>query len=232
MTKEHLPWRTTSDEQHRTPTAREHRGGVGRPQPPGARHRRRRPPVVLIHGWPLSGESWSEQIPALQDAGYRVVAYDRRGFGQSDPGDSYDYDTLADDLDNVLSDLDLTDVTLVGFSMGGGEVARYVVAARRATGCTAWCSRPPCRRTCCKTDDNPDGPLDRGRRRRDAQRPRGRPRRVLRRASRRSSSRAGDELKVSEEQRQEAVGAVQAVRPGGGARAAWRRSARPTSATT
>src|SRR6478752_9190849 len=81
--------------------------------------------VVLIHGWPLSSASWSEQIPALKDAGYRVVAYDRRGFGKSDPGDSYDYDALADDLDNVLSDLDLTDVTLVGFSMGGGEVARY-----------------------------------------------------------------------------------------------------------
>ena len=83
-------------------------------------------PVVLIHGWPLSGESWSEQVPALKDAGYRVVTYDRRGFGQSDPGDSYDYDALAGDLENVLTDLDLSDVTLVGFSMGGGEVARYV----------------------------------------------------------------------------------------------------------
>ena len=82
-------------------------------------------PVVLIHGWPLSGESWSEQVPALKEAGYRVVTYDRRGFGKSDPGDSYDYDALAGDLDNVMTDLDLTDATLVGFSMGGGEVARY-----------------------------------------------------------------------------------------------------------
>src|ERR1700712_4846358 len=84
-------------------------------------------PVVLIHGWPLSGESWKGQIPALAKAGYRVIAYDRRGFGQSDkPKHGYGYDTLAADLDGVLSELDLTDVTLVGFSMGGGEVARYV----------------------------------------------------------------------------------------------------------
>ena len=84
-------------------------------------------PVVLIHGWPLSAESWSEQVGPLSAAGYRVVAYDRRGFGRSDkPSKGYDYDTLADDLDGVLSELDLTDVTLVGFSMGGGEVARYI----------------------------------------------------------------------------------------------------------
>ena len=84
-------------------------------------------PVVLIHGWPLSGESWQEQIPALSGAGFRVVAYDRRGFGRSDkPGRGYDYDTLAEDLDGVLTELDLRDVTLVGFSMGGGEVARYI----------------------------------------------------------------------------------------------------------
>src|SRR6478609_4577044 len=82
--------------------------------------------VVLIHGWPLSHTSWSEQIPALTDAGYRVVSYDRRGFGKSDPGDAYDYDALTSDLDQVLTDLDLRDVALVGFSMGGGEVARYV----------------------------------------------------------------------------------------------------------
>jgi pimeloyl-ACP methyl ester carboxylesterase len=83
-------------------------------------------PVLLIHGWPLSSASWSAQDGALRDAGYRVVAYDRRGFGKSGPGDSYDYDALSDDLDNVLSELDLHDVTLVGFSMGGGEVARYL----------------------------------------------------------------------------------------------------------
>jgi len=78
-------------------------------------------PVVLIHGWPLSAESWKAQVPALRDAGYRVVAYDRRGFGRSDkPADGYEYDTLADELAGVINDLDLRDATLVGFSMGGG----------------------------------------------------------------------------------------------------------------
>src|SRR4051795_446289 len=84
-------------------------------------------PVVLVHGWPLSGASWSGQLPALTDAGYRVVTYDRRGFGQSGkPGDAsaYDYDTLTSDLAAVVDALDLRDLTLVGFSMGGGEVAR------------------------------------------------------------------------------------------------------------
>ena len=86
-------------------------------------------PVVLIHGWPLSGASWSEQIQPLAGAGYRVVAYDRRGFGRSDkPKTGYTYGTLAEDLHGVLEELELTDVTLVGFSMGGGEVARYVSA--------------------------------------------------------------------------------------------------------
>ena len=115
-------------------------------------------PVVLIHGWPLSGESWSEQVPALKEAGYRVVTYDRRGFGQSDPGDSYDYDALAGDLDNILSDLDLTDVTLVGFSMGGGEVARYVsrYGEDRLHSVVFAAAVPP---YLLKTDDNPDGPL-------------------------------------------------------------------------
>jgi non-heme chloroperoxidase len=84
-------------------------------------------PVVLIHGWPLNGESWAPQVPALTEAGYRVVRYDRRGFGRSDkPMTGYGYNTLADDLDGVLTELDLGDVTLVGFSMGGGEVARYI----------------------------------------------------------------------------------------------------------
>jgi pimeloyl-ACP methyl ester carboxylesterase len=114
--------------------------------------------VVLIHGWPLSGESWSEQVPALKEAGYRVVTYDRRGFGKSDPGDSYDYDALAGDLDNVMTDLDLTDATLVGFSMGGGEVARY--AARygldRVHSVVFAAAVPP---YLLQTDDNPDGPL-------------------------------------------------------------------------
>ena len=84
-------------------------------------------PVVLIHGWPLSGESFKDQVPALQQAGYRVITYDRRGFGRSDKGPlrQYTYDTLTEDLHLLLTELDLTDVTLVGFSMGGGEVARY-----------------------------------------------------------------------------------------------------------
>jgi len=86
-------------------------------------------PVVLVHGWPLSGASWNLVAPALTEAGYRTITYDRRGFGESGkPGaaSGYDYDTLTTDLDALLRELDLTDVTLVGFSMGGGEVARYV----------------------------------------------------------------------------------------------------------
>lgn len=84
-------------------------------------------PVILVHGWPLSGGSWEKQTAALLDAGYRVITYDRRGFGQSDkPSTGYDYDTLASDLDILLTELDLSDVTLAGFSMGGGEIARYI----------------------------------------------------------------------------------------------------------
>ncbi len=115
-------------------------------------------PVVLIHGWPLSGLSWSEQTSALKEAGFRVIAYDRRGFGESDPGDKYDYDSLADDLDNILTELDLSDVALVGFSMGGGEVARY--ASRhgedRLHSVVFAAAIPP---FLLKSDDNPDGPL-------------------------------------------------------------------------
>ena len=84
-------------------------------------------PVVLIHGWPLSGASWEYQLAELPLHGVRAIAYDRRGFGQSSQTwDGYDYDTLADDLKAVLDHLDLQNVTLVGFSMGGGEVARYM----------------------------------------------------------------------------------------------------------
>ncbi len=116
-------------------------------------------PVVLIHGWPLSGASWSEQVPALADAGYRVVTYDRRGFGDSDkPDTGYDYDTFAADLAGLLEALDLRDVTLVGFSMGGGEVARYLGAHgdERIHSAVFAGAVPP---YLLKTDDNPDGGL-------------------------------------------------------------------------
>src|SRR5580692_9868515 len=84
-------------------------------------------PVVLIHGWPLSGASWEKQTAALLAAGHRVITYDRRGFGRSSkPAVGYNYDTFAADLDAVLSILNLTDVSLVGFSMGTGEVTRYI----------------------------------------------------------------------------------------------------------
>ena len=84
-------------------------------------------PVVLIHGWPLSGRSWEHQVPALIAAGHRVITYDRRGFGaSSQPWDGYDYDTFAADLAALLDHLDLQDAVLIGFSMGGGEVARYL----------------------------------------------------------------------------------------------------------
>lgn len=89
-------------------------------------------PVVLIHGWPLNADSWAPQVGALRNAGYRVVTYDRRGFGRSDkPLIGYTYESLSDDLSAVLEELDLRDVTLVGFSMGGGEVASY--CARKGT---------------------------------------------------------------------------------------------------
>jgi non-heme chloroperoxidase len=84
-------------------------------------------PVMLIHGWPLNGASWEKQTAALLAAGHRVITYDRRGFGRSSqPTVGYNYDTFAADLDAVLSTLNLTDVSLVGFSMGTGEVTRYI----------------------------------------------------------------------------------------------------------
>ena len=84
-------------------------------------------PVVLIHGYPLSSASWEKQVPALLEAGYRVIAYDRRGFGKSSqPTTGYNYDTFAEDLHHVVTHLKLRDFVLVGFSMGGGEVARYI----------------------------------------------------------------------------------------------------------
>ncbi len=83
-------------------------------------------PVVLLHGWPLNADSWEYQALYLADAGYRVIAYDRRGFGRSgQPWQGYDYDTLTDDLAQVMGETGAEDATIVGFSMGGGEVARY-----------------------------------------------------------------------------------------------------------
>lgn len=113
--------------------------------------------VVLVHGWPLSSASWEKQTKALLEAGYRVISYDRRGFGQSDkPSTGYDYDTLASDLDILLTELDLSDVTLVGFSMGGGELARYVgdQGTDRVSGLVFISSIAP---FLLKTDDNPEG---------------------------------------------------------------------------
>lgn len=119
-------------------------------------------PVVLIHGWPLSSASWKDQVPALVDAGYRVVAYDRRGFGQSDKTLlGYTYDTLANDLDRVLTELALRDVTLVGFSMGGGEVARYLTnhGSDRIHSVVFAAAVTP---YMLETGDNPGGPLTKG----------------------------------------------------------------------
>ncbi len=84
-------------------------------------------PVILLHGWPLSSDSWDDQAMAIADAGFRVISYDRRGFGRSSqPWSGYDYDTLADDLAAVIAHTGAQDAVLVGFSMGGGEVARYM----------------------------------------------------------------------------------------------------------
>src|ERR1700730_6709897 len=84
-------------------------------------------PIVLIHGYPLSGASWERQLPVLLEAGYRVIIYDRRGFGKSSqPTAGYNYDTFAEDLHKLVTQLKLQDFTLVGFAMGGGEVARYI----------------------------------------------------------------------------------------------------------
>jgi pimeloyl-ACP methyl ester carboxylesterase len=116
-------------------------------------------PVVLVHGWPLSHRMWESQINALTEAGYRCVAYDRRGFGDSArPTGGYDYDTFASDLNDLMTQLDLRDVALAGFSMGGGEVARYVTnhgtdrirSVVFASSVTPFMAHVP---------GNPDGPL-------------------------------------------------------------------------
>ena len=117
-------------------------------------------PVVLIHGWPLSGRSWEKQVPALVEAGHRVVTYDRRGFGKSSqPWGGYDYDTFAADLDALMTHLDLRDATLVGFSMGGGEVARYIgsYGTGRVSRTVLAAAVPP---YLYQTDGNPEGALD------------------------------------------------------------------------
>jgi len=114
-------------------------------------------PVVLIHGWPLSGASWEKQVAALLAGGHRVITYDRRGFGRSSqPSIGYEYDTFAEDLNKLLSTLDLRDVALVGFSMGGGEVARYLGAhgSDRVRKAVFISSVPP---FLLKTADNPAG---------------------------------------------------------------------------
>lgn len=114
-------------------------------------------PVVLIHGYPLDGHSWEKQSAALLAAGYRVITYDRRGFGQSSqPTTGYDYDTFAHDLEVVLDTLDLNDVVLVGFSMGTGEVGRYVgtYGSARVAKVAFLASLEP---FLLKTDDNPEG---------------------------------------------------------------------------
>jgi non-heme chloroperoxidase len=114
-------------------------------------------PVVLIHGYPLSGHSWEKQVPVLLKAGYRVITYDRRGFGDSSqPTTGYDYDTFAADLDALLNKLDLRDVTLVGFSMGTGEVTRYLsrYGSARVRNAVLLGPIPP---FLLKTEDNPGG---------------------------------------------------------------------------
>ena len=114
-------------------------------------------PVVLIHGYPLNGHSWEKQERVLLDAGYRVVTYDRRGFGQSSqPTTGYDYDTFAADLHALISYLDLADLVLCGFSMGTGEVTRYLgtYGSSRVSKAVLMGAIPP---FLLKTDDNPEG---------------------------------------------------------------------------
>jgi len=114
-------------------------------------------PVVLIHGWPLSSQLWDYQLAELPKHNLRVIAYDRRGFGKSSqPWDGYNYDTFADDLKAVLDTLDLQNVTLVGMSMGGGEIARYMSrhGGARVSKVVFMSAITP---YLLKTDDNPDG---------------------------------------------------------------------------
>jgi non-heme chloroperoxidase len=114
-------------------------------------------PVVLIHGYPLSGASWEKQVPVLLNAGYRVINYDRRGFGRSSqPTDGYNYDTFAEDLHKLITQLKLQDFTLAGFSMGGGEIARYFgkYGSKGVSKAVIMGGVPP---FLLKTEDNPEG---------------------------------------------------------------------------
>ncbi len=115
------------------------------------------PPVVLLHGWPVDSRSWEPQLHALLEAGHRVITYDRRGFGRSSrPTQGYDFDALADDLHRVLTELDLRDATVVGFSLGTGELARYVGThgTERLRACVFIESLAP---TFVRSADNPGG---------------------------------------------------------------------------
>jgi non-heme chloroperoxidase len=114
-------------------------------------------PVVLIHGYPLSGVSWEKQVPPLLNSGYRVITYDRRGFGKSSqPTEGYNYDTFAEDLHKLITHLKLQGFALVGFSMGGGEVARYFgkYGSKGASKAVFIGGVPP---FLLKTNDNPEG---------------------------------------------------------------------------
>ena len=115
------------------------------------------PPVVLLAGWPLDSRSWEPQVHALLQDGHRVIAYDRRGFGQSSrPTEGYDFDALAADLDALLTTLDLREVTLIGFSLGTGEVARYIGTrgTGRLKGCVFIETLAP---SFARSDENPEG---------------------------------------------------------------------------
>jgi len=114
-------------------------------------------PVILIHGYPLSGASWEKQVPVLLSAGHRVITYDRRGFGKSSqPTTGYNYDTFAEDLHQLITHLNLKNVALVGFSMGGGEVARYIgkYGSQGVSKAVLIGGVPP---YLLKASDNPDG---------------------------------------------------------------------------
>lgn len=117
-------------------------------------------PIVLIHGWPLSGRAWEKQVPALVGAGYRVISYDRRGFGESSkPWEGYNYDRLAEDLHLLIEYLGIMNAILVGFSMGGGEVARYLASygSSRVSKIVLACAVTPYMHI---TNDNPSGGID------------------------------------------------------------------------